>query len=84
MCRGGLVLECLVSEKVNDHISFIIPSPHPSLSRLADELAQTIVQVRNYLGPGLMPLDMYHVFSRGIFEVNNKTVMSGQYYEVTL
>ena len=52
------------------------------LYRLAEELADSIVETRNYLGPAIMPLDKYHVFSRGIFEVNEKTVVSGQYYQV--
>ena len=52
-----------------------------SLFSLADELADTIVDTRNHLGPDLMPLERYHVFNRGIFEVNNQTIISGQYYE---
>jgi hypothetical protein len=49
--------------------------------RLAEELAETVVETRNHLGPDLMPLERHHVFSRGIFEVNQQTIIAGQYYE---
>ncbi len=49
--------------------------------RLGDKLADVIVEVRDHLGQSIMPLDRYHMFSRGVFEVGRQTVISGQYYE---
>lgn len=49
--------------------------------RLAEQLAGLIVEVRNHLGPSIMPLGQYHMFSRGIFEAAGKTILPGQYYE---
>ena len=53
---------------------------HPKC-RPAEELAKSIVEMRNHLGPTLMPLNKYHFFRRGILEIGNQTVISAEYFE---
>ena len=49
--------------------------------RLADELAEAAVELRNHLGEALMPLEKYYLLSRGVFEIGKVTVASGQYFQ---
>ena len=51
------------------------------LYRPAEELAEDIVGMHNYLGDKFMPLHKYPDFPRGVVEYGSQTLLSAQYFE---
>ena len=51
------------------------------LHSLAEELALALVDVRDYLGTDIMPLEKFSAFPRGKVGVGGKTLFTSQYYE---
>ena len=51
------------------------------LYRPAEELAEDIVSMRDYLGDKFMPLHKYPDFPRGVVECGSQTLLSAQYFE---
>ena len=56
-------------------------APPLLLYRQAEELAEDIVGMRNYLGDKFMPLHKYPDFPRGVVECGSQTLISAQYFE---
>ena len=56
-------------------------APPLFLYRQAEELAEDIVGMRNYLGDKFMPLHKYPDFPRGVVECGSQTLISAQYFE---